>query len=210
MGQGRVPGTLNPEALSVDLDDGTLARASTPPPGPVPSAKGGHSKDGPTESLGDRVISYARQRLGQRVGDGQCFALVDNALRGAGARSAADYGEVSADADYVWGSSVALAGLQAGDLVQFRDYDYTVTRVTTTDTAVDTEEEGGDRPHHSAIVETVHGDGTVTVLEQNAPDGSPVTRTRLYFRSGTRQEGNTAITITVNGTFRFYRPQPRD
>jgi len=210
MGQGRIPGTLNPETYSEEIDDGTMARASSPLPEPLPTAKGSSAKEeGTADSLGEQVVSYATARLGQRVGDGECFTLVDRALRAAGARSAADYGELTADADYVWGTAVGLAGVQAGDLVQFRDYEYGVTRVTESDSGTDTEEEGGDRPHHSAIVESVHSDGSITVLEQNAPVGSPVTRSRLYFRAGTSTSGNTTTTVTVSGTFHFYRPQAR-
>ena len=41
------------------------------------------------------------------------------------------------------------------------------------------------RPHHTAIVEQVNGDGSLVVLEQNAPKGDPVARNTLFFKSGT-------------------------
>ena len=46
-------------------------------------------------------------------------------------------------------------------------------------------------------------------MEQNAPEGSPVTRTHLFFTAGTTTSGNTTTTIRVRGTFWFYRPQAR-
>jgi hypothetical protein len=49
----------------------------------------------------------------------------------------------------------------------------------------------------------------VTVLEQTAPDGSPVTRSQLYFLSGTTTSGDRTTTIKVQGTFWFYRPEAR-
>ena len=52
----------------------------------------------------------------------ECFRLVDRALAGAGAKSAADFGTVAPDIDYVWGTPVSLADVRPGDIVQFRDY----------------------------------------------------------------------------------------
>jgi hypothetical protein len=53
----------------------------------------------------------------------------------------------------------------------------------------------------------VDGNGAVTVLEQNAPEGSAVSRNTLYFTAGTTTSGHQTTTITVRGTFWFYRPQ---
>jgi len=101
---------------------------------------------------------------------------------------------------------VTLTGLQSGDVIQFRNYSYDSTVVTKTDKATTTEEVGQDRPHHSAIVESVGENGAVTVLEQNAPDGSPVTRTVLYFKDSTTTSGKSTTTIKVKGKFWFFRP----
>ena len=189
------------------IDDGTLARIGSPPPGPIGlDAKAGSAKQG--ASMADRIVSYASRRRGERVGDGQCFALVDLALRAADAKSAADYGDISPDADYIWGTSVAFADLRRGDIIQFRDYTYTRVTVTEDDSGTTTDEEEGERPHHTAIVESVDG-GAVTVWEQNAPEGAAVSRNRLYFTSGTTTSGSRTTTITVSGTFWFYRPEAR-
>ena len=106
------------------------------------------------------------------------------------------------------GSSVALADLRAGDVIQFRDYTYTRVTVTDDDTGTTTDEEEGERPHHTAIVQSVDG-GAVTVWEQNAPEGSAVSRNRLFFTSGTTTSGTRTTTVTVSGTFWFYRPEAR-
>jgi hypothetical protein len=193
------------------VDDGTLARIGSPTPDPIGldtkpvGSKGGGSKTG--ASMADQIVSYARQRLGDRVGDGECFTLVDRALRNAGARSAADYGEVTPDADYVWGTAVNLSDLRPGDVIQFRDYQFERTVVTSNDEGETTETETQERPHHTAIVESVDG-STVTVLEQNAPDGAPVSRNRLPFADSTSEVGGSTTTIDVSGTWWFYRPQP--
>ena len=73
---------------------------------------------------------------------------------------------------------MSLTDLQPGDVIQFRDYTFHRVVVTETDSSTVTDELDGDRPHHTAIVQSVDGNGAVTVLEQNAPDGSAVSRTR--------------------------------
>jgi hypothetical protein len=163
----------------------------------------------PTAAIAESVVSYASRRLGRRVGNGECFTLADRALRHAGARSAADYGAILPDGDYVWGTEVSLANLRPGDIVQFRDYSCTVTTVTETDSATNTDERVQERRHHTAIVERAGPDGAVTVLEQNSPPGSAVVRTELFFRSGRTESDARTTTVTVGGTLWFYRPQPR-
>jgi hypothetical protein len=49
----------------------------------------------------------------------------------------------------------------------------------------------------------------VTVLEQNAPEGDPVRRTVLYFDDSHVSDGDTTTTVTVSGTWWFYRAQPQ-
>ncbi len=187
-------------------------------------------------SLGQRVHNWARNRLGQQVGGGECFALADSALRAAGARSAADYGPVTADGDYRWGNAVALAQVQAGDVLKFRDYSVTVTVVVTqvrTFRDGSTEEsqqetfETYERPHHTAIVSARLGGGRLRVLEQNAPPRggttaervarqneihtapSTATQTRVFQEGGATVRETRTTTISVTGTIWAYRPQPR-
>ncbi len=207
MGGGRVPATGD---IGTGIDDGTLARIGSPGPDVIGlDAKGGSSKQA-QPSIADRIVSWIRRRHGDRVGDGECFTLVDRALRNAGASSASDHGDVRPDADYVWGTSVSLADLRPGDAIQFRDYSYERVVVTETSRETRTVEDAQDRPHHTAVVERVGENGAVTVLEQNIPPGTGgVRRTQLFFRSGTTESGNQTTTITVRGTWWFYRPEAR-
>jgi hypothetical protein len=206
MGNGLPPG---PAGDDVAIDEGTLPRAGTPSPGPIGLDSSGGSARGTPASIVESILSYARRQRGRRVGDGECFAFADTALRGAGAKSAADYGDVSPNADYVWGQSVALSGVAPGDVVQFRDYRYDLARETEEAEGTRTWNEFKERPHHTAVVDRVDADGVITVLEQNAPPGSAVVRTVLYFRTVTITSGRTTTRITVQGTVRFYRPQAR-
>ena len=203
MGNGTIPGPIGYEG-GARLDDGTLALTRSPSPAPIGLSGKGTSAKGGAASLAAEIVSYARNRMGQVVGNGECFTLVDRALRNAGARSAADYAEVTPAADYEWGTSISLAELAAGDLIQFRDYQCDVETESATEVGSETQT----RPHHTAIVESVADHGVVTVLEQNIPPGTGVTRHRLYFTSGTWTTGTATIRATVRGTFWFYRAQP--
>ena len=199
------PGPIDDLGPPIIIDNGTLARTEMSPPGPVGlQAKGGSAKT-VAAALGDQVVSFARNRIGQRVSDGECFSLVDGALRNAGAKTAADFGSVAPDLDYVWGASVSLSDVRPGDIIQFRDYRYD----RTIDTATRTDTDFQERPHHTAIVERVDGQGAIMVLEQNAPEGSAVRRSQLFFANVGSSSGGRTTTISVQGRFWFYRPQPR-
>ncbi len=138
-------------------------------------------------SLGDKVKTFADGKKDQMVGDGECFTLADQALKDAGAKSAADYGAVTADADYVWGKETTKALVQPGDILQFRNYKFEITTKTKTTKTYkghpkykDQSTEGEDwatqsqeRPHHTAIVASKDSSSQWTILEQNiAPMGS--------------------------------------
>jgi hypothetical protein len=209
MGGGQIPGSTDGAAGTLEVDDGTLARTETPDPAPVgldaPSGSGTNT----AASVPLRVVGYARRQRGSRVGNGECFTLADRALTSAGARSAADFGTVVPDADYVWGTATTLADLQPGDIIQMRNYRFDrEVEVNNPDGSGSTNTSFEERPHHTAIVESIAGDA-VTVLEQNAPPGSAVLRSVLFFRDSTSTAGHTTTTIRVQGTFWFYRPQPR-
>src|SRR6476659_9409471 len=118
MGNGQVPGSTDDFDTALDIDDGTGARIESPPPGPIGLDSGG----GTSAGVADRIVGFAKRQRGNRVGNGECFTFADRALSGSGARSAGDFGSVTPDADYVWGSTVALNELQPGDVIQLRDY----------------------------------------------------------------------------------------
>lgn len=210
MGNASIPASTDEFSNAILVDDGTSARTQSPTPGPIGlDAKSGNPKQ-TQASMADQIVSFPRQRMAQQVGDGQCFALADRALRNAGAKSAGDFGTVVPDADYVWGTQINLSDVRPGDIIQLRDYRYDreiETRSPDGSSATNTDFQT--RPHHTAVVERVDGNGAMTVLEQNAPEGSPVTRHQLFFSDSTTSSGNRTTTITVQGTFWFYRPQAR-
>lgn len=191
-------------------DEGTNPRIDHSPPGPIglDARRGDTTRT--TATLAEQILAYARRNRGQRVGNGECFTFADTALRTSGAKSAADYGDVSPSADYVWGLGVTLASLEPGDVVQFRDYRYDrEVEISHPDGSVETQEDFEERPHHTAVVESVGANGAVTILEQNSPVGSAVRRTTLFFSNRDDSSGGRKTKIRVSGTIWFYRPQPR-
>ena len=210
MSNGLRPGPLSgPE--SVALDNGTLAKVGTPPPGAIGlDSQNGGATPPPPPSLADRILAYVRAKVGNVHGDGECFTLADDALKDSGAKSAADFGKVAPDVDYIWGKAVTRTDLKPGDVIQMKGYRVDIEETTTN-------EEGGkeiseifeERPHHTAIVEAIGSDGRVTVLEQNHPVGTGVTRNVLHLTTATYSSGKTTSKVTVKGTMWYYRPQPR-
>lgn len=196
-----------------ELDRGTNPRIDTPRPATVGfDSKRPRATKTSGADLAKKILAYARALIGQKDGDGECTTLVENALTKGKARRAEDYGKVGPDTDYKWGTRVPLARVHPGDIVQFRDYSFHMTVVTQTrtgnriETLTQTNEQS--RPHHTAIVEKVHGDGSLTVLEQNIEAG-PVIESKLFFKDRASTAPGETTTIKVHGKFWFYRPQSR-
>jgi hypothetical protein len=157
-------------------------------------------KEAEVPELNKKVLEFARDKLGEKVGDGECATLVAQAFRAAGAK-----GLAMVEGEYVWGKLVRavtpksnMAGeVLPGDVLQFRDA-VLVGRVG-----------GGTMEstysHHTAIVAAVKDGGRVVeVLHQNYGD----------FRSGDEERRKVQRTTLrfsdlKKGSVKIYRPQPR-
>ena len=164
--------------------------------------------------VNQQVLYYANSQLDKKVKQGECWDFAQEALKYAQAKTSYDYGTVTATADYVWGTAVTLGSVRAGDIVQFKNYRYDkAVKETNADGSWKSSSGFQERPHHTAIVTSVGSNGELEVLEQNAPAGSKVHKTKLYFSAGsfTTAEGTTKVetTIKVTGTVWYYRPQPK-
>jgi hypothetical protein len=139
-----------------------------------------------SEELADRVIRASKSKVGgpaviggKDKGGIDCFALVDSILKSNDAKTAADFGTVTPDADFVWGDAVDLSDVKPGDVIQFRHHEIMVRTYTLgrTKWEVTLTEGPAKRPHHTAIVLEVRQEGSVVVAEQNVrPDAHKVTR----------------------------------
>jgi hypothetical protein len=186
----RVRATVDREAVIAKLADAGVAVAK-PAEGPADSG------------LGEKVLKFCKDKVGQQVGDGECGTLAQEALAAAGAAPVNTFKENPGGGDFVWGELVfALeakdgkrkrdpVGAKAipGDVVQYRD-------------ALFRGSQGG-RPyiflasHHTAVVVEVKKNGDLVVLEQNMNGKKEVSQ----------------ATVRVNdlsgGWLRVYRPVPK-
>jgi gamma-glutamylcyclotransferase (GGCT)/AIG2-like uncharacterized protein YtfP len=168
-----------------------------------------------SEALRKNIVTYAQAQNGKKVGSGECFDLADQALRDAGAKSAADFGKVTQDADYVWGDPVTIDKTLAGDIIQFRNYASDVTHEKEISLAFP----GGEQltyyqmqpdanqigyKHHTSVASTAINQGALTVLEQNVDrTGNGVkeriVRSRqLYLKSRPAKSTKSTARVTIN------------
>ena len=187
-------------------------------------------------TINQKVIAWARGKLGQQVGKGECWDLAERALKSAGAQTSYDLGSVDPDSDYVWGDPVdQLKDIEPGDVLQFRDHEVrtlTETTITFSDGTIVTKttEETAERGHHTAIATSMlDGDGKLSTLDQHVkPLGKVVQRKVLYTRDVGPVEKTTTerrkhpetkkletatvvttVTIEVSGTISAFRPKPK-
>jgi hypothetical protein len=130
-------------------------------------------------ALNNAVVAYAQNHLGQQIGNGECWTLVDEALRSAGA-------DTSGDSNYVFGTPVSLSYLMGGDVIQFENARFDHRSGSSTSWM--------EFPHHTAIVESVQG-RTVTLLNQNVNGDRHVQRSTINLDELTR------------GSLTAYRPK---
>ena len=115
---------------------------------------------GPSDPLplNDKVVEFARSKLGQKVGDGECTALASIALRAAGASDRPP-----------WGDEVKrLTDIRPGDILIFEDVVF-LQRVPRDDGAI--VRQTLKAPRHAAIVaevEPLPKDLRLTVFHQNS------------------------------------------
>jgi cell wall-associated NlpC family hydrolase len=151
-------------------------------------------------ALGNQIRDYVLGRTGQQVGRGECTDLVTFALREVGVQSTyPHHGD-----HYVWGTPIALADAEPGDLLQFRSHHMVVRNAGGEEV---TENRG--HPSHTAVVIENLGNGRLRVAEQNMinPGGqrvrNVVTNT-IYVRSQMTADNRSVI---VSGEVWAFRAQ---
>ena len=131
-------------------------------------------------AVGSAVVAYAAAQKGQKIGDGQCWALADAALAAA---RAVRPGERGLDT-YVFGQEV-YRNFQPGDIIQFENVTLQSPNYT------------GNFPHHTAIIASANGN-VLTIYEQNANNVQLVTSETID------------IGMKKSGLIRVYRPIPQN
>ena len=161
----------------------------------VPVA-GAAKADGAPADLGEKIVKFCKENIGQTVGDGECGTLAVKAMEAAGATPFHKFKESPGAGDFVWGELVFVVEIrdgkrkrdpadgkaQPGDVVQYRDAAFRTGS-------------GGIfiAPHHTAVVGEVKGNGDLVVYQQNVGK-KEVTKATL-------QPNNLA-----GGWIRVYRP----
>lgn len=137
-----------------------------------------HKKPG---SVNEQVVDFVQDRMGKKVGRGECWDLAAEALNSAGA---------TWDGSYGWGVVVdpGKDSILPGDVIQFKDVELEWV-------------EGNSRnrmtmPHHTAVVVEVKAPGVFIIAHQNfGPIGRKVGTTELV------------LAHVKKGRTTFYRPQ---
>ena len=112
-------------------------------------------------------MQFCTDHLGNKVGDGECAALVFAAVEKAGAKAPSDLPAPKPPMmkdDFVWGRLLdPKEDVLPGDIIQFRDVEikFTSPRLSYSYSY----------PHHTAIVAEVKGKQKFIVFQQNV--GSP-------------------------------------
>jgi hypothetical protein len=147
--------------------------------------------------LNAKVLAFAKEKVGEKVLDGQCTSLARAAIRAAGARRFPFEG----GGDFVWGEPVpSFRDALPGDVLQFRDAVFEGKRYVTKRRWVSWREE---YHHHTAIVAEVRERGTiVVVLHQNVgPTDAPDSEKKIV------QEGTLRTnSLKEGGKVWIYRP----
>lgn len=173
-----------------------LASAVADPPKEKATAK---KKAVELPPLNEKVRDDAEERLGQKVGNGQCTSLADQALKAAGA-SSSNHRET--DQNYVWGQPVkTFKESLPGDILQFRDAVLEGKRSLSKLRVLSWHAE---YPHHTAIVAEVKEQGrAIVVLHQNVGlVGTPVEKMQVVQKETIRVES------LRKGNIWIYRPVP--
>jgi hypothetical protein len=163
-------------------------------------AAGGAPAPPPLPELNEKVLAFAREKLGTSVGDGSCTTLAVEALKEAGARR---YPMGDPEGDYTWGEPVAsFKDALPGDVLQFHKAVFQGRTPLPGRRWYSWKQE---YPHHTAIVSKVsQGGKVVSLLHQNvtAP-GQPAKDVKNVQETTLRVDS-----LQKGGRIRIYRPVP--
>jgi hypothetical protein len=167
------------------------APAPSPSPAPAPPS---------LPELNEKVVAFARSKLGSRVGDGSCTTLAIKALQAAGARY---YPMAEADGDFIWGQPIeSFKEALPGDILQFRNAVFQGKKTLPRRRWMSWHHE---YPHHTAIVAQVsEGGKVVVVLHQNVSAPGQDEKAPKNVLEGTLLMDS----LQKGGWVRIYRPVP--
>jgi hypothetical protein len=169
----------------------------------APKAKGtarAHAVAIPPLNL--KVVEFARDFVGKKVGSGECTSLASEALKHADARR---YRLGGPEVDYIWGLPVSsFRDALPGDIIQFRDAVFEgKMRLSNRRTRWWRHE----YHHHTAIITEVRENGRlVTLLHQNVGPDDATDAEKKVVQEGTLRSDS----LKEGGKVWIYRPVARD
>ena len=111
------------------------------------------------------MLRFAWESMEQRIGDGECWTLIDEALRSSGAHYAEHYRFGSLITQGTATDETDLSRVLAGDIIQFDQAYFEGT---------DGSWSRAGEPNHTAMIRSVDPvQNHITVYEQNSPIGGP-------------------------------------
>jgi len=131
--------------------------------------------------IAEKVLTFCKEQLGKKVGDGECGTLAVHAIAAAKGKPFHEFKENPGAQDFVWGElqfvqeirdgkrvrNPADAKPKAGDVIQYRDAVFRSSRGILL------------LAHHTAIVGEVKTTGELVVYEQNMGGKQEVTKGTL-------------------------------
>jgi hypothetical protein len=162
--------------------------AAAPAPAPAP----------PLPELNEKVVAFARTKVGARVGDGMCTSLAVAALKEAGAQF---YPTHEPSGDLTWGQPIeSFKDALPGDILQFRDAVLQGKKFVSRRHWVSWHQE---YPRHTAIVARVsEGGKVVVVLHQNVSMQGKEGKDALNVQETTLPVDS----LQKGGSIRIFRP----
>lgn len=171
------------------------------------------------------VIYHANEKIGKRVGDGECTRIAEYALSQAGMKTTRDFRVTGNDADYVWGTNILADNALPGDILQFRNHVIRVTRRRFDGTLIEPPREYR-RGHHTAVLasknvryqdekkingvlQPVGQYFSFSILEQHCCNKSVVHKSVIQVANTNVSTMDEEIQTDVFGTVQFYRPSKK-
>jgi hypothetical protein len=147
-------------------------------------------------ALNAKLLAYAKSKVGQKVGDGECTTLVNTGYQTVGARRDPPFGP---NVDYIWGTEIRdRTKVLPGDVIQFRDAVFQTRKKKGNTITVYTFR----LPHHTAIVSEARNAGAAfVVLNQNSSDATMGSARDLTVKSSLLKMAG-----LKSGKLWFYRP----
>jgi hypothetical protein len=202
----RLEGRYALSAISAPLPPPTLPDIDSAPAQrlvyPAPAQMGPHANLVQAKTVGDRMVDFLQNKIGQRIGSGECADVAVEALRVGGGKFLNVAVDSPNSGDYVWGTLVAKVefkngkavdsapskAARPGDVIQYRDATFSNGKRAT---------------HHTAVVAAVNDRGRPTaVFEQNI--GKLTKNGNVADRTVHRNSIN--LGTLTGGWVRIYRP----